>query len=60
LNGEKCVGRAQWPIDNNNDGTIDGILKVSKDDGSGNGFNTGNDIYFKIWNNITGEILLQL
>ena len=50
FDGEKCVGRGEIPLE-------DGILKVSKDDGTGNGFTQGNEIYFRVWNHNTGTIL---
>ena len=44
-----CVGFETWPLDG-------GMIKVSKDEGDGNGYGVGNEVYFKFWDNSTGKL----
>ena len=48
--GELCVGKGVVPLPN-------GQLSASKDDGSGNGFTEGNQVFFKYWISETQNIV---
>ena len=50
FDGELCVGKGITPLPF-------GQLSVSANDGSGNGFSGGNEIYFRVWNSTSGNIL---
>ena len=50
FDGELCVGIGTWPLPG-------GQMSAGKDDGSGNGFTEGNQVYFKVWDQSTGHIV---
>ena len=49
FDNQLCVGLGTWPLPN-------GQMSASKDDGSGNGFTDGTQVYFEVWDQSTGHV----